>query len=65
MKINNLSLKNLRNEEHFQYHTDFRNLLNSSNPVALNVEVALAAYNPIYTDESEALDVIRKSAITD
>lgn len=65
MKINNLNLKNLRNEEHFQYQTDFRNLLNSSNPVALNVEAALAAYNPIYTDESEALDVIRKSAITD
>lgn len=65
MKTNDLSLSLLRNEEHVQFHTDFKSLVETSNAAKLKIEEGFAAYLPIYNDELEALDIIRKSAITD
>ena len=65
MKINELNFQRLRNEEHFQFHADFKGLVHTFNPATLKVDAAFAAYLPIFSNESEALDVIRKSALTD
>jgi hypothetical protein len=65
MRTNELALTNLHNEEHYQFHTDVKNLTETSDPVKLNVAEAFATYLSKYTDEGKALDVIRKSAFTD
>ena len=65
MKIEKIDLKGLRNEEHFQFHTETLSLIESSNPQALGIDGLLPAYKANYSDEAEALDVIRKSAVTD
>lgn len=65
MKIETIHLSHLRNEEHYQFHTDFNALTESYTAVALNIEAAFAAYQPLYNDETEALNIIRRSAITD
>lgn len=64
MKIKKIDLNRLRNEEHFQFHTDFNALTESNTPSALGIEAGFAAYQPLYNDESEALDLIRRSAVT-
>ena len=64
MKINELSLQRLKNEEHFQFHADFKGLVLTFNPATLKVDAAFAAYLPIFSNESDALDVIRKSMLT-
>jgi len=65
MKISKIHLKGLRNEEHFQFHTETLSLIESSNPQALDIDGLLPAYKANHADEAEALDVIRKSAVTD
>ena len=65
MKINEFGLSSLHNEEHFQFHTDFKGLADTANPATLNIQVGYAAYLPVYANEAVALDVIRKSANTD
>ena len=65
MKIAILNLPRLRNEEHFQFHTDFKNLTESNNPASLGIAEAFENYLLQYGNEGEALDVIRKSAVTD
>ena len=65
MQINEFRLTGLHNEEHFQFHTDFKKLADTANPSALNIQAVYAAYLPVYADESTALDVVRKSAVTD
>jgi hypothetical protein len=65
MKIAILNLPRLRNEEHFQFHTDFKNLTESSNPASLGIAETFENYLVQHGNEKEALDVIRKSAVTD
>ena len=65
MKIMKVKSEKLRNEEHFQFQTEFKDLVDSFTPVTLGIETAYAAYLPLYANEAEALDVIRKSAVTD
>ncbi len=64
MKIQKIHLINLRNEEHYQFQTDFKGLVDYYTAAALGIEVAYAVYLALYADESTALDMIRKSAIT-
>lgn len=64
MKIKKLDLSRLRNEEHYQFHTDFNALTVSTTPIALGIEVAYAVYQPLYNNEGEALDIILRSAVT-
>ncbi|GKT30575.1 hypothetical protein ADUPG1_001572 [Aduncisulcus paluster] len=54
----------LRNDEHFQFQTELKGLVEQYTPAALGIEAAWAVYEPLYTDESNALNVIRKSAVT-
>jgi len=65
MKIEGLKLSNLRNEEHYQFHTDFKKLTEESNPATLGITEKFTAYLPANADEGVALDVIRKSEATD
>ena len=65
MKISNIKLQLLRNEEHFQFHTETLSLIEGSNPQVLGIDGLLPAYKANHADEAEALDVIRKSAVTD
>lgn len=65
MNVNDLSLTRLRNEEHLQFQTEFKKLVETSNPATLNIVEAFNAYLLVYSDESTALDIIIKSAISD
>jgi hypothetical protein len=65
MKIMNVKSEKLRNEEHFQFQSEFKGLVERFTPATLGIEATFAAYLPLYANEAEALDVIRKSAVTD
>ena len=64
MKILIVKLKNLRNDEHFQFQTEFKELVEQYTPETLNIEAAWAVFQPLYVNEGEALNVIRKSSVT-
>jgi flagellar biosynthesis chaperone FliJ len=64
MKIDKLNFIGLRNDEHFQFHTELRDLVNKIGAAALKVDQQLKAYVPLYNQEDEALKKIMKSAIT-
>lgn len=65
MKILKLKYDRLRNEEHFQFQTEFSGLVERFSPVTLNIETVFNAYMASLEKEYVALDVIRKSANTD
>ena len=65
MKINEFSLVRLRNEEHFQFFTSFRDLVLVFTALALKIEALFALLLTAYDNELAALDVIRKNAISD
>jgi hypothetical protein len=64
MKIESINYRLLRNEEHLQFHTGFKELVELNNPGELNIEEVFAAFLPHYAHESEAIDQIRKSEVT-
>lgn len=64
MKILNVKSDRFRNEEHFQFQTEFKDLVENYTPGALNIADIFAAYLLVYLNEAEALDVVRKSAFT-
>jgi hypothetical protein len=65
MNILKIDLSKLRNEEHYQFQTDFKKLVNQYKPASLSIVPQFQTYLPLYVDEIVALDNIRKSAITD
>ena len=65
MKINEFSLARLRNEEHFQFHTSFRDLVVTTKATILKIEALFTVYQPQLTSELESLDVVRKNSISD
>ena len=65
MKIISFYLKNLRNEEHYQFQTDFKGLVVQHDATSLGIEVDFNNYLPLYAEEGEAIDKIIKSAITE
>lgn len=65
MVIKKINLNNLRNEEHFQFQTDFNELVKKKGVANLNIETAYAVFLSMYGSESMALDKIRKNALSD
>jgi len=65
MKINPIHLNNLRNEEHYQFQTEFKSLVDQSTPLSLNIDSDYASYLLHYAEEGEALNLVRKSALSD
>ena len=65
MKINQIRLSRLRNDTHFQFHTEFKDLAQKHNPQALKIKPQYDAYLPLYDKVDLALKKINKSAITE
>ena len=65
MKITSIDNTQLRNEEHQQFQTDFKGLVEINTPATLSIAVQFTAYLPLSANEGEALSVIRRSAVTD
>ncbi len=65
MKINDFSLVRLRNEEHFQFFTSFRDLVLVFTALALKIEVLFTLFLAAYANELTSLDIIRKNVISD
>jgi hypothetical protein len=64
MKTNKIILKNLHNEEHFQFQTEFKDSVTKAGAETLQISDAFAIFLSFYAQEQEALQVIRKSATT-
>ncbi len=54
----------MRNEEHFQFQTEFKGLVEDFTPLTLNIEAAFAAYISYYEKEQTALNFVMKSSYT-
>lgn len=65
MKTSRISLRNLHNEEHFQFHSDFKNAVVQYGADALDILEPFHAYTAYYNQEQESLQLIRKSANTE
>lgn len=65
MDIKYLSLPRLQNEEHFEFHTEFKDLVIRFAPGQLNIAQEFnSLYLPLYSQEDEAFKLIRKSSLT-
>lgn len=64
MEIESLKSHDLRNEEHYQFHTETSDLVSRFTAEALGIQNQYAEYLPLLANEGEALDVVRKSALT-
>lgn len=63
MKIIDLTLNNLRNEEHFQFHTAFRDLVLIHKNLKSETKVLFSVYLTLYGNEKEALIAIRENQV--
>lgn len=65
MEIPKFDLHSQRNAAHYQFQTDFNNLVIKYSPQALGIVDDYAAYVPLLDDEGVALVAIKKSATTE
>jgi hypothetical protein len=65
MKIIRLKLNLLRNEEWFNFFTEFKTLVTQATPGALNIDDLFAAFLTLYTQADDALEILRKSSLTE
>jgi len=64
MKINKIRATQLRNNEHFMFHTEFKELVLSHGAQALKIQPQFETYLKLYDTEDEGIKKINKSAIT-
>lgn len=64
MKIKKLNFLLLRNNEHFQFFTEFKELVEETSPETLKIAPLFAAWLSLYAQEDEAFKKIMKSAFT-
>ena len=65
MKCNKFRVEQLRNEEWFQFYTEFKNLVEQHTAPMLEIDVLFTNFLSLYADADEALVIIRKSATTE
>jgi len=65
VKINKTHPYRLRNDAHFQFYTEFRNLVQSIGAVNLKIATQFVEWLLLYEKEDTALKKINKSAITE
>ena len=65
MKIKRVKLNRLRNEEWFNFFTEFKTFVEATTPEALDIEALFAVFINLYIKADEALELIRKSSFTD
>lgn len=63
-KIKRIHLSSLRNEECFNFFTEFKRFVEEASPEALNIVKAFAVFLGIYEMLDEIIETIRKSSIT-
>ena len=64
MKIDTVNNSHMRNDEHFQFHTEVKDLIDKAGANSLKIELLYGDYAARYADEDEANRIIAKSAIT-
>jgi hypothetical protein len=64
MKITRIKLRNLRNEEWFNFFTEFKTFVAQSTPEALDIEALFATFLALYVQADESLEILRKSSYT-
>ncbi len=64
MKIKSIHGNNLRNDEHFQFHTEVQELIKAFDAEKLSILKQFQAYQSCYVREDEAYKKILKSALT-
>ena len=64
MKCNRFVVDKLRNEEWFQFYTEFKALVEQYTAAALNIDALFSVFVTLYAAADEALEIIRKSATT-
>lgn len=64
MKVNSISLKRLRNAEHYQFHTEVKDLVVATTPESLNISSLFDTYLQHFQNEGIAMNMIQKSEFT-
>ncbi|MDR2911113.1 MAG: DUF6261 family protein [Bacteroidales bacterium] len=64
MKIKKIDLSHLRNDEHFQFYTEFRDMIQNGTPESLKITAQFNAFMTLFGEEDQALHKIMKSALT-
>ena len=64
-QFSRVKLSNLRNEEWFNFYTEFRTFVEQHSAEELNIERLYATFITLYTNADEALEKIAKSGLTD
>jgi hypothetical protein len=54
----------MRNEEWFQFFTEFKTFVTEATPEALNIEALFATFLALYGQADESLEIMRKSSYT-
>jgi hypothetical protein len=65
MKFRRIKIADLRNEEWFQFYTEFKALVEQYYPGTLNIEELFVTFVILYVKADKALEIIRKSATTE
>ncbi len=65
MKIETFRLSHLHNDEHFQFQTEFKDLVVAVTPETLKIKPQFDTYLPLYTQEDDSLKKITKSVFTE
>ena len=64
MKVEQLHVSHLRNDAHFQFFTDFKELVERFDATTLKIQPQFNTFLALYADEDTALKKIMKSALT-
>lgn len=65
MKVIRIDASRLRNDEHFQFQTEFKDLVTQTTPSVLNIQSLFDSYTALYAQEDEAYKKINKSVFTE
>jgi len=65
LKISVCPFSRFQNDEHYMYQTEFNGLIVHYTAAALMIAAEYETYFPLYTDEGEALNFVRKSTLSD
>jgi len=63
--ITKISLVRLKNETHVQFHESVNTLIGKTTATELKIDALYALYRSAFENELEALDIIRKSELTE
>jgi hypothetical protein len=64
MKILRIKLTKMRNEEWFQFFTEFKTFVTQATPEALDIEALYATFLALYGQADNSLETMRKSSYT-